>query len=247
MQGELYLARSRRRRVQPGPLPPDLLAASHDANVFTRLGAVSELRARLLGDNLPAAAGAHQRLAEMAEQDISYVAAAAAAAVDDGALGCEPLEVSFGRVPQGAGSPVLRVTTTGPPLARTCALETSDPRIRVAEDGDGVAVSVDTSAAGSVRGTVTLRGPLGTHLVHVSADVEQETADQPARPVEPTAAVAPAAAATAAALPDVVPTAAVPASVAVASPVPLQAAPAAEASTPTPVHPTPRHPRADRP
>jgi hypothetical protein len=171
MQGELYLARSRRRRVQPGPLPPDLLAASHDSNVFTRLGAVSELRARLLGDNLSAAAGAHQRLIEMAEQDISYVATAAAAAIADGVFGCDPLEIAFGQVVQGTSSPALRVTTTGPPLARTCVIETSDPRIRVLEDSGDLVVSVDTSSTGHLTGAVTLRSPFGQQVVRVTADV----------------------------------------------------------------------------
>lgn len=47
MQGELFLARSRRRRIRPVPVPPDLEAAMADSNMFTRLGAVTELRARL--------------------------------------------------------------------------------------------------------------------------------------------------------------------------------------------------------
>ena len=52
MQGELYLARSQRRRIRAAPIPPDLEAARTDPNMFTRLGAVSELRSRLAGDNL---------------------------------------------------------------------------------------------------------------------------------------------------------------------------------------------------
>ena len=47
MQGELYLARSRRRRIRPLPIPADLQAAMTDPNMFTRLGAVTELRSRL--------------------------------------------------------------------------------------------------------------------------------------------------------------------------------------------------------
>ena len=62
MQGELYLARSRRRRIAPAPLPGDLQAALDDANPYARLGAVAELRVRLLSDNLPVAAGAQAAL-----------------------------------------------------------------------------------------------------------------------------------------------------------------------------------------
>jgi len=66
LEGELYLARSRRRRIRPAPLPPDLQAALADPNMYTRLGAVSELRSRLVSDDLPVAAGAHQALADLA-------------------------------------------------------------------------------------------------------------------------------------------------------------------------------------
>ena len=44
LEGELYLARSRRRRIRPAPIPPDLQAAITDPNMYTRRGAVSELQ-----------------------------------------------------------------------------------------------------------------------------------------------------------------------------------------------------------
>ena len=74
LEGELYLARSRRQRIRPAPLPPDLQAAMADPNMFTRLGAVGELRSRLASDNLPVAAGAYEALAEIARTDVQYVA-----------------------------------------------------------------------------------------------------------------------------------------------------------------------------
>jgi Caspase domain len=49
LSGEFYLARSRRLRIRPAPIPPDLQAAITDPNMYTRLGAVSELRSRLAG------------------------------------------------------------------------------------------------------------------------------------------------------------------------------------------------------
>lgn len=203
MQGELYLARSRRRRIQPAPVPPDLLAASHDANVFTRLGAVSELRTRLLGANLPAAAGAHERLVEMAELDIRYVADAATAAVADAHLTVHPLALELGEVVEGASSPRGHVTVTGPPLARTCTFEPSDPRIRVEEGGDGFAVLVDTSVVGRLDGSVTMRGPLGGAVVEVHVDVTQPVVAP--GPVTPDVAAPPDAAPQTAAAPDVAP------------------------------------------
>ena len=70
LEGELYLARSRRLRIRPAPIPPDLQAAITDPNMYTRLGAVGELRSRLASDNLPVAAGAYEALAELARTDI---------------------------------------------------------------------------------------------------------------------------------------------------------------------------------
>lgn len=185
MQGELYLARSRRKRVKPAAVPPDLLAASHDPNVFTRLGAVSELRSRLLAANLPAAAGAHARLLEIAAEDISYVADAAAGALAEAALGLAPTDLELGEVPQGSDPPPLTVSLTGPPLARTCSIEVSEPAIRVAETAAGFDVSVDTSGVGEVDGTVTVRGPTGEGVVRVRAAVVPAVAEVAAEVAAP--------------------------------------------------------------
>ena len=90
MQGELYLARSRRRRVRPQPIPADLRAAMTDPNMFTRLGAVTELRSRLASDNLAIAAGAYEALKEIVDTDIQYVADVAAAAMREAEI--QPVE-----------------------------------------------------------------------------------------------------------------------------------------------------------
>ena len=74
LEGELYLARSPRRRIRPAPIPPDLQAAISDPNMYTRRGAVSELQVRLASEELPVAAGAYEALAELARTDIQYVA-----------------------------------------------------------------------------------------------------------------------------------------------------------------------------
>lgn len=198
MQGELYLARSRRKRVKPAAVPPDLLAASHDPNVFTRLGAVSELRSRLLAANLPAAAGAHARLLEIAAEDISYVADAAAGALAEAALGLTPTDLELGEVLQGSDPPARPVSLTGPPLARTCSIEVSEPAIRVTETAAGFDVSVDTSGVRVVDGTVTVRGPTGEGVVRVRAAVvpaiaEGATSERPRARRSVPAAKAPAA------------------------------------------------------
>lgn len=178
MQGELYLARSRRRRIKPQPIPADLQAAMTDPNMFSRLGAVSELRSRLLSDNLPAAVGAHEALVEIARTDIQYVAEPAQAAVREAALHPSETELRFEPVRQGADQPHRVVHLLGPPVARICTPHAAADWIHVAETGEGFDVSVDTGQVGTANGTLNLKGPTGELDLPVTLSVlplENET------------------------------------------------------------------------
>ncbi|HEX6234544.1 MAG TPA: caspase family protein [Jiangellaceae bacterium] len=198
MQGELYLARSRRRKVRAAPIPPDLQAATTDANMFTRIGAVSELRARLASDDLAVAAGAYDALTDIARNDIKYVADAAAAAMDEVALRVPESALHFGEVGEGE-SAERTIQLNGPPLARTCTVEASQSWIRTEEVDEGVRVSVDTSRPGRLQGSMVIKGPTGEATVDVDVEIvaaptasrgEHEPAEaQPAgqRPIMPTA------------------------------------------------------------
>ncbi len=171
MQGELYVARSRRRRVHPQPIPADLRAAMTDASMFSRLGAVTELRSRLTSDNLPVAAGACEALSEIAGTDIQYVAEAARAALDEAAIRPAERELHFGEVAVGTEAGGRLVRLLGPPLARACTVQPSDSWIRVADTAEGVAISVDTSQAGAHRGSLTVKGPTGEVIIPVDVQV----------------------------------------------------------------------------
>jgi len=162
MQGELYLARSRRRRIRPLPIPADLRVAITDGNMFTRLGAVTELRSRLASDNLPVATGAYEALREIARDDIAYVADAAAAAMRDVEICVEPRDLDLGAHPE-----VVRLF--GPPLARACTPRASDDWIMVTETADGISVSAEPADAGTRRGTLILTGPTGEVALPVQA------------------------------------------------------------------------------
>jgi Caspase domain/Kelch motif/Galactose oxidase, central domain len=172
MQGELYLARSRRRRIHPLPIPPNLEAARTDPNMFTRLGAIGELRSRLLGDNLEAAAGAHAALADTARTDIQYVAEAAAAALREAAIQVVEQGLHFGQVAKGSGRPHRTLHLLGPPLVRACTFRASHSWIRLEETAEGVDVSVDTSHVGALRGDIAIRGPTGEPLAVVPVEVD---------------------------------------------------------------------------
>ena len=141
LQGELYVAKSRRRRVRAVPLPADLRAAVQDTNMYTRLGAVGELRARLASTDPGVALGAREALQDVARSDTSYVAVAAQEALSANQAVAGPFA---GPVP-GQGSPlagdIAPATTTagssqvpGPP-ARHAAAESMRPAepIRAAE------------------------------------------------------------------------------------------------------------------
>ncbi|WP_235921720.1 caspase, EACC1-associated type [Lentzea tibetensis] len=163
MQGELYLARSGRRRIKPLPMPADLAAATSDPNMFTRLGAVAELRSRLRSPNLEVAAGAFEALTGMARTDIANVAAAASEALSDVAVRPSVEELRFSEA-----SPQV-VSLSGPPLARACSVAASEAWIVVAEAGDGWSVSVRRVPPGVSHGRVVFTGPTGDASVAVIA------------------------------------------------------------------------------
>ncbi|MFB6723861.1 caspase domain-containing protein [Kribbella sp. NPDC056345] len=188
MQGELYLARSRRRRIKPQPIPADLQAAMTDVNMFSRLGAVSELRSRLLGDNLPAAVGAHEALVEIARTDIQYVAGPAQAAIQEATLRPSETELRFEQVRPGAEPPHLVLSLLGPPVARICTPHASDDWIHVEEIPDGLDISVDTG--GTRTGTLNLKGPTGE--VDLPVTVTVLAAEEPSVPEDVPVAEAPA-------------------------------------------------------
>jgi Caspase domain len=171
LEGELYLARSRRQRVRPAPIPPDLQAALTDTNMYARLGAVKELESRLAGDNLPAAAGAFEALAELARTATRYLAEPAAEALSKAVVRPAHAELHFGRVEQGSASPHQIVALLGPPIARACKPSPSDDWIRVEQVAGGLDVSVDTAGLGSLHGSLVLRGLTGEAVIAIDAEI----------------------------------------------------------------------------
>ena len=196
LEGELYLARSRRQRIRPAPIPPDLEAAITDQNMFTRRGAVSELQSRLASEELPVAAGAYEALAELAHNDIRYVADPAAAALSQAAVRPEETELHFGERQQGSAPPHRLVRLLGPPIARVCAPCASHDWIRVNETTDGVDIWVDTTRTGALRGSLDLKGPTGEATIAVDVELLPQSAQtsatrRPSRPPsQPMTAVA---------------------------------------------------------
>ncbi len=205
MQGELYLARSRRRRIRPAPMPPDLEAAIRDANMYSRVGAIGELRARLASANLPAAVGAYEALVEIARTDIGHVAELAEEASRTAVLHPDVTAVDFGPVPVGTPRPHQRLQLLGPPIAQACVPETSEDWLRVTLEGPVVDIVLDTDVPGPRQGRVVLRGPTGEVVVTVGGEVvaipvqtrrveEEQVAAPPPTASEPTTADEPDAA-----------------------------------------------------
>ena len=182
LEGDLYLARSQRRRLRPIPIPPDVDAALKSDNMFTRLGAVAELRARLGSSDLGAALGAFQALTEVSRSDIRYVQDAAAEALGTAALTLDPPELHFGTV-SSTDLPVTRtIRLTGPPLAIAVSVAQAGAWVTAKVEGAEVRVSADTTMTGPLTGTVTVTGPTGQVVVPVTAEVAppaSETDDQP--------------------------------------------------------------------
>ncbi|UOZ10779.1 caspase family protein [Amycolatopsis sp. WQ 127309] len=184
MQGELYLARSRRRRVKPSPVPADLAAAIAAENPFTRLGAVAELRRRLTSANLEVAVGAFEALEAMSSTDVQHVAEAAQEALGRAAVRVDPPEVRLAAAP---GSVVIEaVRASGPPVAREVRFEASHAWIGIVETAGGAELSVTAGESGVRRGKVVVTGLTGETVVAV----EIETVPEPAVVPEPGSRVA---------------------------------------------------------
>jgi hypothetical protein len=171
LAGELYLARSGRRRVRPAAIPAELHAALASDSMYARLGAVAELRSRLRSADLAVAAGAAQALAEVARTDIQYVAEQASTALAEAAIRPDPAELRLGPAPQGAPVIRQRVRLPGLPIAGACTPRASDGWIHVAQSGDGLEVSAGTDQAGTRYGSITLTGPTGGAVIPVTVEI----------------------------------------------------------------------------
>lgn len=186
LEGELYLARSRRRRIRPMPIPADLQAALADPNMYTRLGAITELRSRLASDNLPAAAGAYEALAELARTASRYLADPATEALSEAAVQPAQTEVHFGHIERGSAPPHQLVQLLGPPIARACVPRPSDDWIRVDQVDEGLDISIDTAGTGALSGSVGLKGPAGEAMIAIDVDlVSAPPSPTPRRPRRP--------------------------------------------------------------
>ncbi|MEU4872104.1 caspase family protein [Streptomyces sp. NPDC021608] len=181
MQGELHLAHNRRGRIKIAahPSPPSLLAAVHSDNAFTRQGAVLELRSRLHNESLPLAEGARQALEEVASNDIRQIADEACRALRDIRLAPSVDRLDFGLVPKGSPLQEKSVTMNGPPLARHCVAQPTQPWLRVEPTANGFTVRVDTNAEGRLSGDVTLKGVADEAVVHVEAVVGPASESEP--------------------------------------------------------------------
>ncbi len=176
LEGELYLARSHRRRLQPLPIPSDVAAALQSENIFTRLGAVTELRSRMSSADLGAALGAYQALVEVSRSDIRYVQEAASEALAIAVPTPHPAEVNFGTVVDSDVPVTKSIRLAGPPLAVAVTVSQSEAWVTLSVRPPEVQVSLDTTTSGFLAGTVTLTGPTGHVVIPVSAQIAAATA-----------------------------------------------------------------------
>ena len=171
LEGDLYLARSRRLRIRPAPIPADLQAAIANADMYARLGAIGELRSRLASDDLPVAASAYEALAELARNDIRYVAESAAAALSEAVLQPAQRELHFGQAEQDSAPPHQILRLLGPPIARACVPRPSDPWIHVDQVAGGLDISIDTTLTGLLHGSLDLKGHTGEAVIAIDIDL----------------------------------------------------------------------------
>ncbi|MGW2741816.1 caspase family protein [Streptomyces sp. NPDC001450] len=181
MQGSMVLAHSRHHPIpiEAEPVPRAVQDALRSRNVFTRLGAVAEVRSRMASPVLSVAEGARQALEAVVRNDTQQVADEARRALDDVSLKPAPARLDFGRVPRGAAVPQRTVTLQGIPLARHCAPHATGKWLRVEQSSQGLTVGVDTSAEGRLTGDIMLKGVADEAVVHVEAEVVPPPPEKP--------------------------------------------------------------------
>jgi PQQ-like domain/Caspase domain len=183
MEGELYIARRSRPVTTPAPLPPELVQAIDSPLAGVRAGAVHELERVLRGSHAGMALAARLALERLTDDDSRAVAAAAAAALGVPApvppappppeLALSATVIDLGRLPQHGRSPEHRVRISnagGGDLNAQAAASASWLKLR--QDGDELAVGVDTSAPGEYEGIVTVDSDGGRATIRVQAQVD---------------------------------------------------------------------------
>lgn len=175
MAGDVYLARSRRRRLRPQPIPEAIAAALTESNPTFRRGAISELRDRLRHEDPGAALGALEALREVVRTDTKSVADDAEAAIASATMSVVPSSVDFGAVAVGAGPQSMTVEVQGPALARAVTVQAEEPLEAVVEEAGRVRVTFTPSGGGDeahgerFTGQVRLTSPLGSFDMPVTA------------------------------------------------------------------------------
>lgn len=175
MAGDLFIARSQRRRLRPQPIPDAVAAALRESNPTFRRGAVSELRDRLWHEDPATALGALEALREVARTDTKAVADDAAAAIASVSLVVVPVTVRFD---PGPGERSVTLEAQGPALAREVTAKAERP-LEATVGTDGRVTVVLGSSADSFEGEVTISSPVGSVVVPVLVAAE---------PAAPTAA-----------------------------------------------------------
>ena len=189
MSGEVYLAKSRHKKVRPLPIPEAIVAALREPDPTYRRGAVVELRDRLGHPDLGVALGALEALEAIARSDTKSVADDAAAVIAAAAPRVSPTALDFGEIAAGADTAVEReLRLSGVPLAREVRVD-ADPPLSAVVEGPVVTVTFSPTDQ-PYAGSLTLTSPTGSVAVPVTASVGRRSGflESPPPVVEPAAA-----------------------------------------------------------
>jgi hypothetical protein len=176
MSGEIYVARSRRRRVKAVPLPDALATALRNPDPTYRRGAVLDLRDRLGHPDLGVALGALEALRAVAAGDVRAVSDDALAAIEAAGPVVSPASLDFGELDADAAVDVERTLQLGgPPLARSVEVA-ADPPLSAEVDGDRIVVTLSPTGR-AFSGVLVVTAPTGSTRVTVTASVAGDLAD----------------------------------------------------------------------
>ena len=193
VQGDLYIARNPRRRIQPARLPDELSELVAHPAASVRLAAVGDLDQLAGGANLGLAAGARMALKGLVDDDSRRVCTAAISALERTALRITPNEVEW-EILTGS-SPQVQARIEGGPLAEASSIEVTHEDLHARIAGSILTVTTTSDELVPPTGQVRLTGPAGEATVNVTGTVgarpHQATPAARARRTQPEIAAEP--------------------------------------------------------
>jgi hypothetical protein len=181
-------------RIKAIGAPAHLTGQASDPAAAVRLGAVSDLRRVLLGEDVERAAGVLDLLRELGRDDSRQVSFAAQSALDEAQLKAVPDQLDLGAGQPGQPREAQTVRLAGPPLAQVFQADTNTRWLRLDRSVPSrsavawVRATVDTGVLpdgqGQMNGSISVVNLLGRLEIPVTARVTKRSGATNPHPIQ---------------------------------------------------------------